>query len=47
VGVWLIAIDCGLTHITDGEIKEILKKRASGPEEEKEVDAMIFGSISE
>lgn len=39
--------DCGLCHTTDEEIKESLRKRASGPEEEKEVDAMVFGSISD
>lgn len=43
----LTGIDCGLTHITDEEIKESLKKRASGPEEAKEVDRMVFGSIVE
>jgi len=37
--------DCGLTHITDEEIKDNLKKRVSGPEEVKEVDGMVFGSI--
>jgi hypothetical protein len=39
--------DCGLSHITDEEIKESLKKRASGSEEAQEVDAMVFGSITE
>jgi hypothetical protein len=40
-----VEIDCGLTHITDERIKESLKKRASGLEEEKEIDGMIFGTI--
>lgn len=40
-------LDCGLTHVTDDYIKESLKKSASGPEEEREIDGMVFGSISE
>lgn len=39
--------DCGLCHTTDEDIKESLRKRVSGPEEEKEVDTMVFGSIAE
>jgi hypothetical protein len=43
----LMRIDCGLTHITDDEIKESLKKSVSGPEEAKEVDGVVFGAIAE
>ena len=32
-------------HITEEEIKESLKKRAGGLEEEKEIDGMSFGTI--
>ena len=38
--------DCGLTHITDDLMKMMLKERA-GLENEKEVDAMGFGTIEE
>lgn len=38
--------DCGLTHITDDRIMMKLKERA-GLENEKEVDAMGFGTIEE
>jgi carbonic anhydrase len=38
--------DCGLSHITDEDIKESLKKRASlGEEEEKKVERMVFWSF--
>ena len=37
--------DCGLTHSTDGEIKEKLTKKA--PEYAKEIDTMKFGEIIE
>jgi len=37
--------DCGLCHTTDEDIRESLRKRVSGPEEAKEVDVMVFGSI--
>jgi len=33
--------------ITDDGIKDSLKKRASGPKEEKEIDRMTFGTIVE
>jgi hypothetical protein len=31
----------------DDEIKESLKKRAAGLEEEEKVDGMVFGAIAE
>jgi len=39
--------DCGLSSITDEGIKESLRKRVRTPEESKEVDMMVFGSIAE
>lgn len=40
-------VDCGLCHITDEEIRESLRRRASGEEEVREVGEMTFGSIGE
>jgi hypothetical protein len=33
--------------VTEEQIKESLKKRASGPEEALEIDGMVFGAIAE
>lgn len=37
--------DCGLTHITDEEIKTKLKKRA--PEKARDIEGMRFGEITD
>jgi hypothetical protein len=37
--------DCGLCHTTDEDIRESLRRRATKPEELKEIDSMSFGSI--
>ncbi|PSS22497.1 hypothetical protein M430DRAFT_226325 [Amorphotheca resinae ATCC 22711] len=39
--------DCGLCHVTEEQIKESLKKRASGPEEAHDIDGMVFGAIAD
>ena len=41
----LACIDCGMTHITDEEIKTKLKERA--PEKAREIEGMKFGEITE
>ena len=41
----LSCIDCGLTHITDEEIKTKLKERA--PEKAHDIEGMKFGEITE
>ena len=41
----LSCIDCGLTHITDEEIKTKLKERA--PEKASDIEGMKFGEITE
>ena len=37
--------DCGLTHITDEEIRTKLKERA--PEKASDIEGMKFGEITE
>ncbi len=39
-------LDCGLSSVTDDYLKMKVKERG-GPENEKEVDAMEFGAITE
>ena len=41
----LSCIDCGMTHITDEEIKTKLKERA--PERARDIEGMKFGEITE
>ena len=41
----LSCIDCGLTHITDEQIKTKLKERA--PEKARDIEGMKFGEITE
>lgn len=41
----LSCIDCGLTHITDEEIKTKLKERA--PEKASDIEVLKFGDITE
>lgn len=40
-----IHVDCGLTHSTDNEIKDKLRTKAPGSEEE--IEEMEFGEIME
>jgi hypothetical protein len=40
-------LDCGLCYINEEEIKESLKRRASGPEEIDEIEGMAFENIEE
>ena len=37
--------DCGLTHSTDEQIKEKLRKKA--PEQKEQIEKMKFGEITE
>ena len=44
-GIFLQVQDCGLCHTTDEDIRQSLRRRATKPEELKEIDSMSFGSI--
>ena len=44
-GTFLQVQDCGLCHTTDEDIRQSLRRRATKPEELKEIDSMSFGSI--
>lgn len=42
-----MSVDCGLCYITEEEVKESLKRRASGQEEMDEIEGMAFENINE